>query len=368
MRSGNVMDEHRPSRVLKQKSKKDKKTHGQHQSMSILNSRDNRFNHKMMLSKLKPPRFDASHTDNGAAYSSISNGHHNGHGSTSNGVRRSSRSPQAAPSIDARPELDIILKARAFSYNPKTNHYIIKLENAKVLSTNTEASPSSVIFEISPSKIHKTSQTQLLHEDDIDAILDEIERNEKRLREQLASKQLISPRHYQQHPNGHQYYLTHHEQMFAAFNADHDDTQRTPRGDPLHHDHAATVGGNGPNGVNGLFGHEYSQSLSYSQRNHIQQDHLREESKQQIPTIQERSNQRHHVLHHHGHDGYNGTLDSLQSIPPLPSLGSPSHFDRVEAAAAREVVPHDKRSYNKYHAVSEQQAAQRKRKALVEKR
>jgi len=346
------MDEHRPSRVLKKKSKKDRKTHGQHQSMSVLNTRDNRFNHNMMLSKLKPPRFDASHTDSGVAYTSISNGHSNGV-AHSNGVRRSSRSPQESGNgrrIDPRPELDITLKARAFSYNPKTNQYIIKIENAKILSTNTEGCPPSVIFGISPSKIHKTSQTQLLHEDDIDAILDEIERNEKRLRERLASKQLISPRHYQQHPNGHQYYLTHHEHMFAAL-----------------HPHDTLLAGGAANGLFRSDGHEYSRSLSYSQRNHIQQDHLREESKQQIPTIQERANPGHRGHHHHGHDGYNGTLDSLQSIPPLPSLGSPSHLDQMDAAAARDVVPHDKRSYNKYH-VHEHQTMQRKRKALIEKK
>eukprot|EP01083_Nonionella_stella_P260980 889223_1 len=90
-------------------------------------------------------------------------------------------------------ELDVIVKAKAFSFNPKTNSYILKLENVRILSANG----SNVIFEIPPNKIHKTSQTQLLHEDDIDAILDEIHHSDhirhqiKQHHEREESKQQI---------------------------------------------------------------------------------------------------------------------------------------------------------------------------------
>eukprot|EP01084_Bolivina_argentea_P128239 226709_1 len=157
-----------------------------------------------------------------------------------------------------RHELDVIVKARAFSFNPATNSYIMKLENVRFLAQNTSTDPEWIIFEIPPSKIHKTSQTQLLHEDDIDAILDEIEQNE------------------------------------------------------IHHN-----GGGRQRG-----GHEYNRSLSYSQKRfQIKEDHLREESKQQIPTIQESQghNNSNNKNKKSGGEHYK-KLDSLRSIPPIPSI------------------------------------------------
>ena len=136
-------------------------------------------------------------------------------------------------------EMDVTIRAKAFTWDPKSNAYILKIDGARILKKeNNHSSSRFVVLEIPPNKIHRSSQTQLLHEADVELIMNE-----------------------------HIYSESH--------------------------------------------GREYSQSLSYSQRQQIKESHLREESKQQIPTIQETVN----------HLQYN-TMDSLKSIPPIPNSGN----------------------------------------------
>merc|ERR1712154_406693 len=85
--------------------------------------------------------------------------------------------------------------------------------------------------------------------------------------------------------------------------------------------------------------HEYSRSMSYSQRQQIKQHHSREESKQQIPTIHETAN----------HPQYHNTMDSLKSIPPIPSING-----------------NDKRSYNKYRDKVKPRMERKKNELITE--
>ena len=256
--------------------------------------------------------------------------------------------------LDNKHELDIIIKARAFSYNPKTNTYILKLENAKLLSQNLSQSPPSIIFEIAPSKIHKTSQTALLHEDDIDAILDEIERNERR--HINMSQQTIH--HYQTNNYPQQqfnsYYHHNHNMQYPPQTGN----GHSPYNNNYYYQSSASHSYHDNNAH-----HEYSQSYS-AQRHHIKVHHSREESKQQIPTIHD--NEDHHSSHHNnshrtdhknepkmGHAAGVHTIDSLRSIPPIPSI----HGDaRSQSHNHLAPSPSDAggggsrkgRSYNKY--------------------
>ena len=59
--------------------------------------------------------------------------------------------------------IDITMRARVFSYNPSTNRYLIRISHAALLSS----SANSLVFEVAPYQIHKASQTQLLHEEDL---------------------------------------------------------------------------------------------------------------------------------------------------------------------------------------------------------